>query len=155
MSEGYWLIVRVLSGHPFRVADNITDLGIEAYCPRYIVRHRHRYDRKRINEFKRVLFPGYIFAAEPFDVSRINRSPIKTRLMAKDGIYLLVTPIEMERVREAEASATKLGLAQIDTGPKRTPMPWRIEKLVKAMEGVGAAPEQFVNLGDLQRKVAS
>lgn len=148
----------MLSGHPFRVAESIVEIGFWSYCPRYVVRRRHRWDRKRSIDITRVLFPGYLFAratSEGFDVSRINRSPIKTRLMAFDGRYLIVSAREIEQVREAEAEATKLGMANVERNPKQTASPWRIEKLVKAMAGIGAEPEQFVNLGDLQRKVAS
>src|SRR5262249_38692077 len=102
MTETYWLILRILFGHPFRIAEDIEHLGITAYCPKFKIKRPHVFHRRQTVEVTKPLFPGYIFVSEPFDVDRINFTPIRTKLMCRDGKFLMASPQEMQRIRQVE-----------------------------------------------------
>lgn len=67
-----WYVLRICTGHPFRVTDAIGELGIPAFCPRYTIRRRFPRDRSRVLDVTKPLLPGYVFAAEHFDTDRIG-----------------------------------------------------------------------------------
>lgn len=54
----FWYAVHVKSRHEFKVADRLSDAGIEAFLP--VVERQSRWkDRKKVVTFP--LFPGYLF----------------------------------------------------------------------------------------------
>lgn len=137
-----WLILRILTGHPFVATKRLQDFGLNPYCPSFVTKRRRPHSEVRCDiEVVCPLFPGYLFIDQPFDVTSINTMRLKTRLMARDGAYLRITPAELERVRDAERQATSA---------------WqpKIGDIVSAFAELvtNAGPQKFMRLSDLQAK---
>lgn len=86
MGEGQlWYILRVFSGQPLKVAADIRQRGIEAYCPVEITRRRHP-KGKEVFVHHRPLFGGYIFSPAHFPAELLNAARTKVGWLTTEDV---------------------------------------------------------------------
>lgn len=97
-----WLILRVFAGRPLHVEHTIREMGIQAYCPVQTIKRRHPRGKEIIVQ-RTPLLPNYLFAAEHFDLDRINTTRTKARWLQLGGRLCQITPEAIESVRACES----------------------------------------------------
>ena len=140
--QGYdsrnWYLIRTKSGNEQRAAFNLSNQGIEVFLPLY---KAHQFNFGKINEMKKPLFPGYLFAR--FDLSSQYHQVKWTRGVSKIVAFGdFPVPVSERIIQAIKGRVGKDNLIKLDED-------WREGDIVEIISG------PFRSLqGIFQRKIS-
>lgn len=104
--ELMWHVLRVFVGSPLKIAAAIEERGFTAYCPSKLAKRVHPFNRRTLVEYKRPLFPGYLFVLTRqggFHWSMIEDQRTRARFLTDGERCLVLDDDEIDDIREVEA----------------------------------------------------